>query len=283
MIGRDSSTARYALAVSVLTAGLAVAGYFARPTAASAAPVPVTIVTPSERIAVHSSAPDVGALLEEAHVRLGAHDSVDPGLAAAVPPHGIVRVTRVLVWQRNERQPIAHKTIRRLDFSLDTGASRVIAQGRTGERDVTVRFTQVNGGAIKRTVIAARVARAPKTRIVAEGAGRYDALAAIAGRGVDKTYEIASRAMHMIATAYTADCAGCSGITAIGRPAGHGIVAVDPSVIPLGTKLFIPGYGFAIAGDTGGAIRGSRIDLGFNSLDDAIRFGRRDIIVYRVK
>ncbi|MBV8655919.1 MAG: 3D domain-containing protein, partial [Candidatus Eremiobacteraeota bacterium] len=69
----------------------------------------------------------------------------------------------------------------------------------------------------------------------------------------------------------------------IGRPAGHGIVAVDPSVIPLGTRLFIPGYGLAIAGDTGGAIRGFRIDLGFNSERDALLFGRREVTVYRLK
>ena len=75
----------------------------------------------------------------------------------------------------------------------------------------------------------------------------------------------------MIATAYTADSSGGSGWTAIGRRAGYGIVAVDPRVIPLGTRLYIPGYGMAVAGDTGGAIVGNRIDLGFDSLRGAIR------------
>jgi 3D (Asp-Asp-Asp) domain-containing protein len=55
---------------------------------------------------------------------------------------------------------------------------------------------------------------------------------------------------------------------------------VDPRVIPLGTRLYIPGYGFAIAGDTGGAIVGRRIDLGFDSLGDAMAFGRRAVKVY---
>ena len=68
----------------------------------------------------------------------------------------------------------------------------------------------------------------------------------------------------------------CSG----GRVAGHGVVAVDPRIIPLGSRLFIPGYGSAVAGDTGSAIRGNRIDLGFNSLRDALLFGRRAITVY---
>jgi 3D (Asp-Asp-Asp) domain-containing protein len=72
-------------------------------------------------------------------------------------------------------------------------------------------------------------------------------------------------------------------VTALGYRAGHGIVAVDPRVIPLGARLYIPGYGYAIAGDTGGDIRGNRIDLGFNSERDAMMFGRRAITVYRIK
>ena len=84
----------------------------------------------------------------------------------------------------------------------------------------------------------------------------------------------AKAAISMVATAYTAGCYGCSGVTASGHRAGHGIVAVDPSVIPLGSRLYIPGYGPAVAGDTGGAIRGNRVDLGFNSNADAMQFGR---------
>ena len=87
----------------------------------------------------------------------------------------------------------------------------------------------------------------------------------------------------MVATAYSADCPGCSGRTATGRPAGHGVVAVDPSVIPLGTHMSIPGYGEAVAADTGGAIRGRRIDLGFASNAAADRFGRRPVTVYLFK
>ena len=65
-----------------------------------------------------------------------------------------------------------------------------------------------------------------------------------------------------------------------GTLAHWGTVAVDPSVIPLYSRLYIPGYGFAVAGDTGGAIVGNRIDLFFPSYSDAIRFGRRTVTVY---
>ena len=64
------------------------------------------------------------------------------------------------------------------------------------------------------------------------------------------------------------------------KSAEHGIIAVDPHVIPYGTRVYIPGYGFAVAGDTGGAIVGNRIDLFMDSYHDAISFGRRNVEMY---
>lgn len=86
----------------------------------------------------------------------------------------------------------------------------------------------------------------------------------------------------MVATAYYAGGGGIngSGITATGLRARKGLVAVDPKVIRLGTKLYIEGYGIAIAADTGGWIKGNRIDLCFETLEECYRFGRRKIYVY---
>ncbi|MEI2448950.1 3D domain-containing protein, partial [Priestia megaterium] len=81
-------------------------------------------------------------------------------------------------------------------------------------------------------------------------------------------------------TAYTANCAGCSGVTATGQNVSsgtHKIIAVDPSVIPLGSKVYVEGYGVATAGDTGGAIKGYRIDVLVPSESAAKAFGRRTV------
>ncbi len=88
----------------------------------------------------------------------------------------------------------------------------------------------------------------------------------------------------MVATAYYAGGGGLNGngITATGFRARKGIVAVDPSVIPLGTVIYIEGYGQALAADTGGWIKGNRIDLCYDSLDECYRYGRRKIYVYLV-
>ncbi|QIZ05569.1 LysM peptidoglycan-binding domain-containing protein [Priestia megaterium] len=97
------------------------------------------------------------------------------------------------------------------------------------------------------------------------------------------TTNTSSREITVKATAYTASCEGCSGTTATGinlkaNPNAK-VIAVDPSVIPLGSKVYVEGYGNAIAGDTGGAIKGNRIDIFIPSNQDAINFGVKQLKV----
>jgi 3D (Asp-Asp-Asp) domain-containing protein len=169
-----------------------------------------------------------------------------------------------------------------MSWNLALGHLKVVQKGAPGLREISYLVTRkdTNRSQVKRAVLTARVIRQPRIRVVAAGIGEYSALAQLAKRGFDGTINLAKAAISMVATAYTADCSGCSGTTASGQHAGHGIVAVDPRVIPLGSHLYIPGYGHAVAGDTGGAIRGNRVDLGFNSDSDAMQFGRRSVTVY---
>ncbi|MFS0646671.1 LysM peptidoglycan-binding domain-containing protein [Siminovitchia sp. 179-K 8D1 HS] len=93
--------------------------------------------------------------------------------------------------------------------------------------------------------------------------------------------EVSGREMTVTATAYTAYCNGCSGVTATGidlrANPGLKVIAVDPSVIPLGSKVYVEGYGTAVAGDTGGAIKGNKIDIFMPNKGDATKFGRKTI------
>ncbi|MEK4298442.1 LysM peptidoglycan-binding domain-containing protein [Oceanobacillus sp. FSL W8-0428] len=85
------------------------------------------------------------------------------------------------------------------------------------------------------------------------------------------------------ATAYTAGCNGCSGVTATGvdlnADPNAKVIAVDPSVIPLGSKVYVEGYGYATAADTGGAIQGNKIDLHVPTKEEALSFGRQQVNV----
>ena len=92
-----------------------------------------------------------------------------------------------------------------------------------------------------------------------------------------------SKELTVEATAYTASCEGCSGITATGinlkENPNAKVISVDPSIIPLGSKVYVEGYGEAIAGDTGGSIKGNRIDVFVPSQQDAINFGVKQLKV----
>ena len=132
--------------------------------------------------------------------------------------------------------------------------------------------TTADGVVIERQVVAMIVVNPPQDRILQIGTRRV-----WASRGPFAGKEI----VMMEATAYAPwDGPGTNDITSIGMKAGYGVVAIDPTVIPYRTELFIEGYGRAIAGDTGGAIVGHRIDLGYNTIREALNFGRRMVRVY---
>lgn len=98
-----------------------------------------------------------------------------------------------------------------------------------------------------------------------------------------KPDKVSGKEMYVQSTAYTASCAGCSGKTATGidlKANPHlKVIAVDPSVIPLGSKVYVEGYGVAVAGDTGGAIKGYKIDVFVPSKSAAMSWGRRTVKV----
>lgn len=88
------------------------------------------------------------------------------------------------------------------------------------------------------------------------------------------------RVINMEASAYTTQDPGSGLYTYRGHLLRKGLVAVDPKVIPLGTRLYVEGYGYAIADDTGGYIKGNRIDLAYENRREALQFGRRMVTVY---
>ena len=85
------------------------------------------------------------------------------------------------------------------------------------------------------------------------------------------------RAIYVSASGYSAYDPGNSKHTSSGTLVRHGVIAVDPDVIPLGTRVFIPGYGEAVAEDIGSSIRGHRIDVAFDTHEEALAFGRQDL------
>ncbi len=242
--------------------------------------VAVSLTVGAHTRIVHAVPTTVRHFLASQNVRLGAHDEVSPSLGTQLGANDRVRVVRVAMWTAHVRQNIFAHVRTRTDASMPTGHVVTITKGHAGIRETTFRYVRRGNAAPTRVTLASRIVRNPQTRVIVRGIATYTSLAHVAQQGFKSAVNFAGIAIHMIATAYTAGCYKCSGITASGVRAGFGVIAVDPRVIPLGTKLFVPGYGRAVAGDTGGAILGNRVDLGMNTEHEALQFGRRPVTVY---
>jgi 3D (Asp-Asp-Asp) domain-containing protein len=169
------------------------------------------------------------------------------------------------------------RVVVRFTTDMTAGSKKVVRRGQPGIAIVTERVTLWNTVVVDRQKLSRVVVQPAQAGLIIAGPPRSVA-EAMAVTGVHKLVAVYA----MVATAYTADSAQAvpTGRTATGLPARYGVVAVDPRVIPLGSRLFIQGYGTAIAADTGGAIRGNRIDLCMDSLRSAINWGRQPVKVY---
>lgn len=159
-----------------------------------------------------------------------------------------------------EIETIPKKTIFEDDPETEAGEEKVLDEGEDGKKVKIIKITFHYGEEYSREIVSVETTP-PKDKKILRGTK-------IVWRTLDTPDGSIQywKRIRVYATHYDSRCPGCNETTAIGLRAGKGVIAVDPSVIPLRTKLYVPGYGVAIAGDTGGAIKGNIIDLGF---DDA--------------
>lgn len=166
-----------------------------------------------------------------------------------------------------EEAPMAFRVEKRPDTQLERGEERVLRAGEEGRVQRLVKSGPHGQEMLSETVLAE-----PVPQLVATGTANV----VETSRGAERFESVRS----MVATAYLPSDGNGAGITSTGIRARRGVVAVDPRVIPYGTRVYIPGYGVALAADTGGAIVGNRIDLCMEDYGEAMRFGRRSVKVY---
>jgi len=177
--------------------------------------------------------------------------ALQAGPVAAPPDHQVVQL-----------EPIPYNTLRRATSQLRSGTYRTVRQGTNGAKEVVYRvYSGADGVVIRREAVSTRTIRKPIAEVVEFGRS-----AQLPSRG----YFSGRRVVVMSATTYDPyhDGSNSHGRTFSGLLGGYGVVAVDPRFIPIGTRLFVEGYGYAIAADTGGAIKGNRIDLAIDSQHD---------------
>jgi uncharacterized protein YabE (DUF348 family)/3D (Asp-Asp-Asp) domain-containing protein len=219
----------------------------------------VTIALPEEDKALYTFAATVGELLAEADVTLGEGAVAVPDVGTPVTPGLSVHIVVLSASNEIEREFIESDTVYRTDESLGPGETRT----EPGQDGALVRRYEVaysNGVEAGRSLVEEYYDPEPVDTVIYYPPQR-DAAADAPGD--------CGRAINVYATYYTPASAGRPpsdpnyGRTATGVLVTYGVVAVDPTVIPLGTRMFIPGYGHAIAADTGGAVKGYIIDLGY--------------------
>ena len=186
-------------------------------------------------------------------------------------------ISRVRYETVTEVSSIDFETVKKNSADLLKGQTKEVTAGVPGEQVSTLRHTYVDGVLTDTVLLSTERTREPVNAEVLVGTKPKT----ISVSTTDRDSIRASRVITMRATAYTYGENGAWGnVTATGEKVRYGYVAVDPSVIPLGTRLYIEGYGYAVAKDTGGSIKGNRIDLFFNTKGECYRFGVRNVKVY---
>ncbi|WP_318010741.1 ubiquitin-like domain-containing protein [Bacillus sp. RAR_GA_16] len=242
----------------------------------------------------------VAGFLEQQNIQLGELDRVEPGKDEDVKANSELNVIRVEKVTDVVEEPIDYATVKHNDSSMQKGTEKVVEDGQEGKQEKHYEVVLENGKEVSRELMKTEVLKESSDQIVAVGtqvitqtAVKTSSKASTPSKSTKSSMpetkkadpqpksEPSGKVLNVSTTAYTANCAGCSGITSTGfnlksNPNAK-VIAVDPSVIPLGSKVFVEGYGTAIAADTGGAIKGNKIDVFFSSKSAAYAWGNKTV------
>lgn len=206
--------------------------------------------------------------IDAAGVSVGEADIVQTRPDEKVSAQQLIEVIRVSQADVIEEAAIPFGVESMPDENLEKGLTRTVRQGVNGLSQNTVRITYHNGVEISRDQVGSVTVREAQNKVVAQGTITQ------ASRGGQRFDFKEAHLMDTTAYTYTGRN------TATGIPPAVGLVAVDPQVIPLGSRLYVEGYGFATAADTGGSIRGDRVDIFLEQYDQCVQWGRRTVKVY---
>lgn len=226
---------------------------------------PLTIAADGRIIQIRSHHTNVLDVLAEAGIGLVGYDYTIPGPDAPIKANDTIQVIRVTEDFRLEDVPIPFQTLWQASDQLDLDSTSVVSNGLPGIKRQRIRVRYENGLEVSQTVDGEWVAQQPVNQVIGYGT-RINVRTVSTPEGSLEYW----RLVRMRVTAYTAASSGKApdhpnyGITASGVPAGTGVVAVDRSVVPFRSNVYVPGYGVGFAGDTGGGVRGRWIDLGYD-------------------
>lgn len=236
----------------------------------------LTLVDGLEERQVWSTSTTVANFLKQQEINLGEFDRVDKKMEDVITPNDKIAVVRVEKVTDVVEESVDFAVEKKKDSSLLKGKEKVVTEGKEGTVERTYEIVKENGKVISKTVQSEKVTKKPTTKVVAVGT---KVMTASVSR--DNTAPSAGKEFYVTATAYTPYCNGCTGKSAAGIDLRSNpnlkLIAVDPNVIPLGSKVWVEGYGYAIAGDTGGSIKGNKIDILVQTKSQANSWGRKKV------
>ncbi len=238
----------------------------------------VTVKCDGDTRTIFTAESTVGEVLEEMEIRLGAYDTVSPDLDSSISEGTLIRISRAKVVYETEFFDIPYETIRTEDPAMEDGTEVVTQQGKNGKGYDCYQVILREDEEPEYIRLSSAVQEAPVAEEVTYGTYIPNSLITPSG---ERVYY--SRVLTCTATAYT-DESGQP--TATGTTPRVGAIAVDPRVIPYGTRMYIVTedgsivYGYATAEDCGGAIKGNRVDLYYDTEAECVQFGRRAVLVY---
>ncbi len=196
-------------------------------------------------------------------------DEISPALYTKISPDLKINLVKVEIKKQLASEAISFDVVVEEDSNLDTGLEEIKQEGAAGEKEVLYEVIYKNGKEFSKTVKSSKVVAEPVNKIVAQGTRRTFA----SRDGQLLNYK---SVLYVESTAYSGGGVTATGTVPVRDPNGISTIAVDPRVIPLGSLVYVEGYGKAIAADTGGAIKGNIVDVYVNSNEEAIsNWGRK--------
>jgi Uncharacterized protein conserved in bacteria len=229
---------------------------------------PVTVIADGQTKQIYTTPVPIKEAIVAAGFELGASDLVKTVPGELTVPDQNIEIIRVSQKSFEEQQPLPYTEEQTLDNSLERGLSKTIRNGQNGMAVNTVAITYHNNVEVKREIVASKPVKEPVNKVIAMGT------ITSVSRGGQRLDFKEAKIMTVSAYTYTGHN------TATGKAPEVGMVAVDPGVIPLGTRMYIEGYGYAVASDTGGAIKGDRLDVFLESENQCVNWGMRTNKVY---
>lgn len=236
----------------------------------------VVLIVDGQEIEVNSSQSNVQGVLDENEIEYDSNYVISEDLDTSLKDGMKIEVKQVEKKTIIETEEIPYDTVVKKDKSLLKGETRVSQKGKKGVKELVYEVVYEDGQPISKILLEENIITKAKNKIIKKGTKEKEKTES---KKKSTSKNSLGKKITVSATAYSGD-----GITATGTVPRWGTIAVDPTIIPYGTKVYIPQFDeYFIAEDCGGGIKGNKIDIFMNSESQCDNWGKRSIDIYIVE